>query len=124
MKKKGKEAEVGSISRPEAQKKESQAQSDSEEEDETQPLECKKRMLSIFPQLPDKAVLTGEDVNKIPSVSFSTEPLVKKIITGVSPSKVLNPQPIAYVVPHTRSVVRETPVKHIQDDSGPDTFPY
>jgi hypothetical protein len=49
LKNKGKEAGVGSSSRLEAQKKESLAQMDSEEEEETQPLECKKRMFLVFP---------------------------------------------------------------------------
>jgi hypothetical protein len=80
-------------------KKEAQEQSDSEEEYETQPLECKKRTLSVFPQLPDKAMLKGEDVNKILSVAFSIEPVEKNLRTGVSPSKILNPQPISSVVP-------------------------
>jgi hypothetical protein len=88
-----------------------------------QPLECKKRMLSVFHPLPDKVMLTGEDVNEILSVVFSTEPVVKKLRTRVSPSKFMNPQPIASVIPHTRSMVRETPIIHIQDDPEPDTFP-
>jgi hypothetical protein len=50
------------------QKKEALTQTDSEEEEETQPLERKKRTLSIFPQLPEKALLTGKDVNEILSI--------------------------------------------------------
>jgi hypothetical protein len=123
LKKKGKEAGVGSSSGPEAQKKEALAQSDSEEEEETQPLEHKKRMLSIFPQLPEKSMLIGKDVNEILSDVFITEQVAKKFRTGVSPSKIMNPQPLSYVVPCTCSTVRETPIIHIQDDPEPDTPP-
>jgi hypothetical protein len=58
---------------------------DSEEEEETQPLECKKRTLSMFPQLPEQAMLTGKDVNEILSVAFITEPVAKKTQDGDFP---------------------------------------
>jgi hypothetical protein len=77
-------------------------------------------MLSIFQPMPNKVMLTGADVNEILSVSFSTEPVEKNLITGVSSSKFMNPQPIASVFPHSHSVVRETPIIHIQDDPEPD----
>jgi hypothetical protein len=95
----------------------------SEEEEEMQPLEHKKRTLSVFPQLPEKAMLTGKDVNKILSIAFITEPVAKKLRTGISPSTVLNPQPISSTIPHTRSVARATHIIHIQDDPEPDTTP-
>jgi hypothetical protein len=88
-----------------ARRKKLWTQTDSEEEEEMQPLERKKRTLSIFPQLPEKAMLTGKDVNEILSVVFITEPVAKKFRTGVSPRKVLNPQPLSSVIPRTRSVV-------------------
>jgi hypothetical protein len=68
-------------------------------------------------------MLSGEDVNQILSVVFINEPMVKKPRTRVSPNKPLNPQPIASVVPHTHSVVKESPIIHIQDDPEPETFP-
>jgi hypothetical protein len=68
-------------------------------------------------------MLTGKDVNEILSVAFITEPVAKKTRMGISPRKVLNPQPISSTVPRTRSVVRATPIIHIQDDPEPDTHP-
>jgi hypothetical protein len=88
-----------------------------------QPLERKKRTIPVFHPLPDKVVLTGEDVNEIPSVAFNIEPVVKKLINEVLMSKVLNPQPIASVVPRSHSTVRTTPIIHIQDEPEPDAFP-
>jgi hypothetical protein len=55
---------------------------DSDEEEEMQPLECKKRTLPMFPQLPEQAMLTGKDVNEILSVAFITEPMAKKLGWG------------------------------------------
>jgi hypothetical protein len=52
LKKKGKEAGVGPSLGSEPLKKESPTQSDSKEEEVMQPLECKKRTLSIFQPLP------------------------------------------------------------------------
>jgi hypothetical protein len=68
-------------------------------------------------------VLTGKDVNEILSVAFNIDPVAKKLRTRVSPSKVSNPQPFSSVVSCTHSVVRETPIIHIQDDPEPETFP-
>jgi hypothetical protein len=58
-------------------------------------------------------MLTSEDVNKILSDVFVTEPMVKKPITGVSPSKPMNPQPISSTIPHTCAIVRVGPIIHI-----------
>jgi hypothetical protein len=69
-------------------------------------------------------MLTSVDVNEILSVAFNTEPVVKKLKNEVSPSKPMNPQPIASFVPHTLSTIRETTIIHIHDDPEPDTFPY
>jgi hypothetical protein len=88
-----------------------------------QPLECKKRTLPMFPQLPEQAMLTGKDVNEILSVAFIGDPLAKKPRMGISPSKVLNPQPISSTIPRTRSVARATHIIDIQDDPEPDTTP-
>jgi hypothetical protein len=123
LKKRGQEAGVGPSSGPEVQKKEAPVQTDSDEEEETQPLEHKKRTLPMFPQLPEQAMLTGKDVNEILSVAFITEPMAKKPRMGISPSKVLNPQPISSTVPRTRSVARATHIIDIQDDPEPDTTP-
>jgi hypothetical protein len=67
-------------------------------------------------------MLTGEDVNMILSVVFSTKLVAKKLRIGVSLIKVLNPQPIASVVLHTGSTVIETLVIHIQDELEPETL--
>jgi hypothetical protein len=77
----------------------------------------------MFPQLPEKAMLTGKDVNEILSVAFITEPMTKKPRMGISPSKVLNPQPISSTIPRTRSMARATHIIDIQDDPEPDTTP-
>jgi hypothetical protein len=69
LKKKGKEAWVGLSSGPKAPKKEAPTQTESKEE-ETQLLERKKRIPSIFPQLLDKSMLIGNDVNEILSTAF------------------------------------------------------
>jgi hypothetical protein len=84
LKKKGQEVGVGLSSGPATQKKEAPPQTDSEEEEEMQPLERKKRTLSMFPQLPEKAMLTGKDVNEILSVAYITEPVAKKTRMGIS----------------------------------------
>ena len=76
----------------------------------------------MFSQLPEQAMLKGKDVNKILSATFIRELVVKNLRTGVSLSKVLNPQPISSIVPRTRSMVRETPIIHIQDETKLDTF--
>jgi hypothetical protein len=78
-----------------------------------QPLEWKKRTLSMFPQLLEKVMLTGKDVKKILSAAYITEPIAKKTRMGISLSKVMNPQPIPSTVPHTRSIVRVAPIIHI-----------
>jgi hypothetical protein len=97
-------------------------QIDSEEEEETQPMERKKRMLPMFPQLPDQVVLLGKDVNDILVVSFITDPLVKKPRTGLSPVNIMNPQPISSTIPHTRATTRATQTMiDIEDDPEPDT---
>jgi hypothetical protein len=54
---------------------------------------------------------------------FIIELVAKNLITRVSSRKVLNPQPISYVVPLIHSVVRETPVIHIEEDPELDTLP-
>jgi hypothetical protein len=92
-------------------------------EDETQPLEHKKITLSIIHPLPDKSVVTSEYVNKIMSDVFIIKPTMKKLRTGVSPNKPLSPRPIASVIPRTRSVIKASPIIHIQDDLEPNTFP-
>jgi hypothetical protein len=76
-------------------------------------LERKKRTLSVLHPLLDKAVLTSEDVNKILSAVFVTEPTMKKLRTGVSPNKPLNPQPIASIIPCTCATVKTSPIIHI-----------
>jgi hypothetical protein len=125
LKKKGQEAGVGPSSGPEEKKKEAPMHTDSEEEDEEmQPLECKKRTFPMFPQLPEKAMLTGKDVNDILNVSFIGDPLVKKPRTGLSPVKILNPQPISSTIPRTRAMTRVAQmIIDIQDDPEPDTTP-
>jgi hypothetical protein len=76
-------------------------------------LDQNKRTLSVFPQLPGQAMLTSKDVNEIMSTVFITELVEKKFRTEVSLSKVLNPQPLLYVIPCTRSIVQATLVIHI-----------
>jgi hypothetical protein len=99
LKNKGKESGLGSSSGPEAHKKESMTQTKLEEEEGTQPLERKKRTLSIFPQLPYQAMLTGKDVNEILSITFIIEPVENKFRTWVSLRKILNPQPLSSAIP-------------------------
>jgi hypothetical protein len=98
---------------------------DSEEDDEeTQPLEHKKRTFPMFPQLLEKAMLTGKDFNDILNVSFIGDTLVKKPRTRLSPMKIQNPQPISSTIPHTRAMNRATQmIIDIQDDPEPDTTP-
>jgi hypothetical protein len=55
----------------------------------------------MFPQLPEKSMLTGKDVKKIFSTAFLIELMAKKYKMGISPSKVLNPHPISYTIPST-----------------------
>jgi hypothetical protein len=123
LKKKGQEVGVGPSSGPEEQKKEAPVQTDSEEEEETQPLACKKRTLPMFPQLPEKAMLTGKDVNEILSAAFIRDPLAKKPRMGLSPVNILNPQSISSTIPRTRAMTRVTQIIDIQDDPEPDTTP-
>jgi hypothetical protein len=66
----------------------------------------------MFPQLPEQDMLRGKDVNEIMSAALIIEPMNKKTRMGISPSKVLNPQPISSTIPCTRSVARAT---HIID---------
>jgi hypothetical protein len=45
----------------------------------------------MFPQLPEKSMLTGKDFNEILSDAFIGDPLAKKPRTGISPRNFLNP---------------------------------
>jgi hypothetical protein len=124
LKKRGQEEGVGSSSSMKVQKKESPTQMDSDEEEETQPQERKKRTLPMFSQLSKQAMLTGKDFNGILSTAFITDPMAKKTRMGISPSKVLNPQPFSSTIPRTRSMARATHIIDIQDDPEPDITPY
>ena len=77
----------------------------------------------MFLQLLEKAMLIGKDVKQILSASFIGDAMDKKPMTGISPSKVLNPQLISSTIPRTRAVSRETQIIDIQDDPEPDTTP-
>jgi hypothetical protein len=78
LKKKGQEEGVGLSSDPLEKKKRVQMMIDLDEEEDVEPLERKKRTLPMFSQLPDKAFLSGKDVNRILIVVFIGDPLVKK----------------------------------------------
>jgi hypothetical protein len=123
LKKRSHEVAVGPSWGPEEHKKEAPIYMDSYEEEEIQLLECKKRTLPMFPHLPKKSMLTGKDFNEILSVAFIGDPLSKKPRMGISPSKVLNPQPISTTIPCTRSLARAYHIIHIQDDPAPNTTP-
>jgi hypothetical protein len=60
---------------------------------------------------------------KSSALSFIRDPLAKKPRMGISPVKVLNPQPISSTIPHTRAMARATQIIDIQDDPEPDTTP-
>jgi hypothetical protein len=122
LKKRGQEEGVGTSSGLEVHKKEALVYTDSDEED-TQSLEHKKRTLPIFVQLPEQAMLIGKDVNEIISIAFIGDTMAKKPKTGISPSKVLYPQPISSTIPCTRSMARESHIIDIQDDPKLDTIP-
>ena len=117
-KKKEHEEGVGSSSSPARKKKNVSMLMESEDEEDTQPLERKKRIFPMFPQLSEQAVLSGKDVNEILNVSFIGDPLVKKLGTGFSLVKIMNPQPISSTIPHTRAAQN---IIDIQDDLGHDT---
>jgi hypothetical protein len=68
-------------------------------------------------------MLSGENVNDILGVVFSTKPLVKIPRTEVSLNKPLNPQPLASVTPCTYATVKSTTIIDIQDDLEPETLP-
>jgi hypothetical protein len=93
-------------------KKQAPTRIKSEEEEETQPLEKKKGTLLIFTQLLEKSLLIGKDFNEILSASFITKLVDNNFRIWVSPRKVMNPQPLSFVVPHTHSMVRATPIIH------------
>jgi hypothetical protein len=57
------------------------------------------------------------------SITFIIDPISKKFRTGVSLRKVLNPQQLSSIVPHTLSMVQEAPIIHIQNDLEPNTHP-
>jgi len=61
-------------------------------------------------------------VNQILGVVLGTEPLVKRLRTGVSPNKPLNPQPLASSTPRTYDTTKATTIIDIQDDPEPETF--
>jgi hypothetical protein len=63
---------------PPEKKQKVQMPTDSDEEEDVEPLERKKRMLPMFSQLPDQALLSGKYVNNILVVVFIGDPLVKK----------------------------------------------
>jgi hypothetical protein len=69
-------------------------------------------------------MLTSKDVNDIISASFITQAVAKKTRTGISPSKVLNPQPISSTIPCTHLVAQACHIIDIQDDPKPATNPY
>jgi hypothetical protein len=68
-------------------------------------------------------MLTGKDANEILNVAFIIEPMTKKPRTRISPTKVLNPQPISSTIPRTRSADRAGHIIDIQDDPEPNTTP-
>jgi hypothetical protein len=82
-----------------------------------------KRALLMFPQLSKQAMLTGNDVKKILSTTFITEPMAKQTRMGISSRKFLNPQPISSTIPCSHSVARETHIIDIQDKPKPETTP-
>jgi hypothetical protein len=123
LKKRGQEEGVGSSSGLEVQKKESLKQMESNEEEERQPLEQKKRILAMFPQLLELAMLIGKDVNEILIITFIIGLVTKKLGTRISSSKVLNPNPISSTIPRTLSVTRATHIIDIQDNPKPETTP-
>jgi hypothetical protein len=125
LKKNGHEEGVGSSSGPAEKKQNFLMPTKSEEEEDAQPLEHKKKMLSMFPQLPNQVVLLGKDVNEILVVSFIGDTPVKKPKTWLSPVNIMNPQPISLTIPRTRVVTQASQIViDIQDDPEPDTTAY
>jgi hypothetical protein len=85
----------------------------------------RRRHCLCFHSSQNKVVLSGKYVNDILVVSFIGDPSIKKPRTCISPVKILNPQPISSVVPHTRAVARASQtVINITDDPEPDTTSY
>jgi hypothetical protein len=83
-------------------------QTNSKEEEETQPLECKKKTLLMFPQLSDQAILSSKGVNDSLSTSFIGDRLDKKLKTWLSLVNIMNPHPISSTIPRTRASTRAT----------------
>jgi hypothetical protein len=102
LKKNGEEEGVGPSSGTREKKKKVQFPLESKEEEDHEPLEKKKRTLPMFPQLLKKSMLSGKDFNDILATAFIGDVSTKKPRTGISPVKILNPQPISMVVPRTR----------------------
>jgi hypothetical protein len=70
-------------------------------------------------------VLSGKDVNEILVVAFIGDVSIKKPRTGVSPTKVINPQPISMALPRTRETTHASQtVINITDDPEPDASAY
>jgi hypothetical protein len=91
-----------SRSSPEEKKEDVLMHMDSEEEEEMKPLEHKKWSFPMFPQLLEKAILSGKDFNDILNFSFIGDPLVKKPRIGISLVNILNPHPISSTIPRTQ----------------------
>jgi hypothetical protein len=106
LKKRGYEEVVGlssGIATPTTKKKKVEMPSESKTKEDEIPMECKKRTLPVFPQLPYQFVLLGKDVNGILVSSFIIYVTPTKTQIGVSLVKSLNPQLTSSTLPCTKA---------------------